>query len=156
MARITTRTPSTGKPLSINLQDVPTSYTTLYEAPDFSVPDASERFEFRDPGDAARAIRPGEVFFLTPLSVRNKSSNDAWVEVRILLEDGTPIEFGRLTIPAEDTGFVPLQGRSILKRDLGGTNGDRLQVRAETADIFDVWTAAEEKLANEHSGVVEE
>ena len=156
MARITTRTPSTGKPLSINLQDVPTTFTTLYEAPDFSVPDASERFDFRDPADASRAIRPGEVFFLTPLAIRNKSVNDAYVEVRIVLEDDTEIEFGKLTVPAEDTGFIPLQGRSILKRDLGGSTGDRIQARAETADVFDVWTAGEEKLSNEHTGVVEE
>ena len=156
MARITTRTPSTGKPLSINLQDVPDTYTTLYEAPDFSVPDASERFDDRDPADTSRAIRPGEVFFLTPLAIRNKSVNDAYVEVRIVLEDDTEIEFGKLTVPAEDTGFIPLQGRSILKRDPGGTNGDRLQIQAETADIFDVWTAAEEKLSNEHFGVIEE
>jgi hypothetical protein len=156
MTRITTRTPSTGKPVNVVSQDIPTTYTTIADAPDFSVPDASERFEFRDPADSARAIRPGEIFFLTPLAVRNKTQVDAYVEVRILLEDNTTIEFGKLTIPAEDTGFVPVQGRSILKRDLSGSTGDQLQVQAENPNTFDVWAAGEEKLSNEHFGVVEE
>lgn len=153
MSRITCRTPSTGKPLSINLGNVSTTYVTIVEAPDFSVPDASQKFSERDPTDEGRAIRPGEVFFLTPLSARNKSSSDAWIETRLVTEANVTIEFGRIVVPAGDTVFIPLQGRSIFKRDPDATDGDKIQVRAETADIFDVWAAGEEKLSNEHVGV---
>ena len=72
MTRITTRTPSTGKPIRVAKENVPVSYTTIAEAPDFSVPDASNKYPVRDPTDLGRAIRPGEVFFLTPLAAKNK------------------------------------------------------------------------------------
>lgn len=154
MARITCRTPSTGKPLRVARQDVPITFVTIAEAPDFSVPDASEKYEVRDPTDASRAIRPGEVFFLTPLAARNKDNATRWIETRLLTEDGETIEFGRVEVPAGDTAFIPSQGRSLFKRGPLNSNGDRFQVRAETATSFDVWAAAEEKLSSEHSGVV--
>ena len=153
MTRIVCRTPSTGKPLRIIAEDVGTSFVTIAEAPDFSVPDASERFEERDPEDGARAIRPGEIFFLTPLSVRNKLATDEVIEVQFLTEEGDTIKLGEIEVPAGDTGFFPLQGRSLLKRIASGTNGDRIQVKASAADAFDVWSAAEERLSSEHSGV---
>jgi hypothetical protein len=133
--------------------NVTTSYTTIAEAPDFSVPDASTKFSTRDPVDEARAIRPGEVFFLTPLSARNKDSVTKWIEVILLTEDGVTVELGRAKVPAGDTAFIPLQGRSLFKRDPNAANGDRIQIRAESNSVFDVWAAAEEKLSNEHVGV---
>ena len=151
MARITCRTPSTGKPLRISLANVPTTFTDVIEAPDFSVPDTSNKFADRDPLDLSRAIRPGENFFLTPLSAKNKDVVDRWVEVQLVEEDGTIIEFGRTTVPPGDTAFIPLQGRSLFKRDPLGASGDILQVRAETAAVFDVWGTAEEKLSSEHT-----
>ena len=154
MARITCRTPSTGRPIRISLADVPTTFTSISEAPDFSVPDTSNRYTDRDPLDTTRAIRPGEHFLLTPLSAKNKDTVDRWVEVQLVEEDGTVIEFGRTTVPPGDTAFIPLQGRSLFKRDPLGANGDVLQVRAETSAVFDVWGTAEEKLSSEHSGVV--
>lgn len=154
MARITCRTPSTGKSIRISLADVPITFTDLSEPPDFSVPDASNRYPDRDPLDTSRAIRPGEHFLLTPLSAKNKDSVDRWIEVQLVEEDGTIIEFGRTTVPPGDTAFIPLQGRSLFKRDPLGANGDILQVRAETAAVFDVWGTAEEKLSSEHTGVV--
>jgi len=154
MARITCRTPSTGRPIRISLADVPTTFTSISEAPDFSVPDTSNRYADRDPLDTTRAIRPGEHFLLTPLSAKNKDTVDRWVEVQLVEEDGTVIEFGRTTVPPGDTAFIPLQGRSLFKRDPLGANGDVLQVRAETSAVFDVWGTAEEKLSSEHSGVV--
>ena len=66
MARIKCRTPSTGRAIRVSLKDVGTSFVTIADAPDFSVPDAAEQYTTRDPSDAARAIRPGEIFFLTP------------------------------------------------------------------------------------------
>jgi hypothetical protein len=153
MSRITCRTPSTGKALRLSLKNVSDTLTTLAEAPDFSVPDASEKFADRDPVDNSRAIRPGEIFFLTPMSARNKGSVTGTVEIFLITEDDIVIELGKLEIPPGDTGFIPLQGRSIFKRNPSSANGDRLQIRANIANTFDVWTAAEEKLSSEHSGV---
>lgn len=153
MARITCRTPSTGKPIRVSMVNVTTTYTTIAEAPDFSVPDASTKFSTRDPVDESRAIRPGEIFFLTPLAARNKDSSTKWVEVILVTEDGVTVELGRARVPAGDTAFIPLQGRSLFKRDPNAANGDRIQIRAESNSVFDVWAAAEEKLSNEHVGV---
>lgn len=153
MTRITCRTPSTGKPLSVYIANLPTTWTDLVEAPDFSVPDTSEKFADRDPLDDARAIRPGEVFFLTPVSARNKDTVTRWVEVKLILEDATEILMARVEVPAGDTVFLPLQGRSLLKRDPDGSNGDKIQLRAETSNVFDIHGAAEEKLSSEHTGV---
>jgi hypothetical protein len=158
MARIKCRTPSTGKGLKITKVDVSTTAETLIEAPDFSVPDASTKFSERDPLDPTRAIRPGEIFFLTPLAAKNKDSSDRWIEVSLLSETTSTtttvtIELGTVTVPAGDTAFIPLQGRSLFKRLAAASNGDRLQIRAETTSTFDVWVAAEERLSSEHSGV---
>lgn len=154
MARITCKTPSTGKPLSLRLANVPTTDTVLAEAPDFSVPDSSNQFDTRDPTDSNRAIRPGEVFFVTPLYARNKSGTTRWVEISLLSEDGDTYESpGQITVPAGETVVVPVQGLSLLKRTAGNSNGDRLVIRAENATAFDVWGAAEERPSAEHIGV---
>jgi hypothetical protein len=153
MARIKCRTPSTGKPLTINVSNVSTTYASIAEAPDFSVPDAAGNFPVRDPSDTTRTVKPGEVFFLSPLTAKNKSGSTAWIETRLLTESNTFIEFGRVSVPAGDTVFIPLQGRSLLKRDANTANGDIIQVRAETSNTFDIWVSAEEKLSSEHIGV---
>lgn len=154
MTRITCRTPSTGKPIRIASNNITTSFVSVVDAPDFSVPDPSNKFSPRDPADATRAIRPGEVFLLTPLSAKNKDSVDRWIEVRLYTEANVAIEVGRVEVPAGDTAFIPIQGRSLFKRNANNAIGDTLQVRAETNGIFDVWSAGEEKLSSEHSGVV--
>jgi hypothetical protein len=153
MARIKCRTPSTGKPLTISVRNVSTSYVTIAEAPDFSVPDAAGNFIIRDPEDATRTIKPGEVFFLTPLAAKNKSENTSWIETRLVTEANANIELGRVSVPSGDTVFIPLQGRSLLKRDVNTANGDIIQVRAQTSNTFDIWVSAEEKLSSEHIGV---
>ena len=153
MSRITCRTPSTGKPIRAALANVPATFTTISEAPDFSVPDTSERFTDRDPVNGSRAIRPGEIFFLTPLAAKNKDTNTRWIDVQIVSEDNVTIEFGRAEVPAGDTALIPIQGRSLFKRNPSGSTGDRLQVRAQVAGIFDVWVSGEEKLSNEHAAV---
>jgi hypothetical protein len=154
MSRITCRTPSTGKPLRVAKDSVSNTFEVIAEAPDFSVPDASNKFSERDPVDASRAIRPGEIFFLTPICAKNKDSADRWVEVILVTEDDTTIEVGKVEVPAGDTAFIPIQGRSLFKRTANNVTGDTLQVRCEVAGIFDVWAAAEERLSSEHSGVV--
>jgi hypothetical protein len=72
----------------------------------------------------------------------------------LVTEDNTTIEIGKVEVPAGDTAFIPIQGRSLFKRTANNVTGDTLQVRSEISGIFDVWVAAEERLSNEHSGVV--
>lgn len=154
MARITCRTPSTGKPLRLIKRNVANTFVVLAEAPDFSVPDPSSKFEVRDPTDEGRAIRPGEIFFLTPLAAKNKDTVTRWFETVLVTEDSETIEVGKVEVPAGDTAFIPLQGRSLFKRVANNVSGDSVQIRAEVSNVFDVWIAAEEKLSNEHAGVV--
>lgn len=163
MTRIYCRTPSTGYPENLYLIDVPDTFTTLgpvgaytyngANAPDYSVPDPSEQYEQRDPTDPARAILPGQIFFLTPLSVTNKSTSEEYLDCRILTQDGTIINVGRAIVPAGDTAYIPLQGKSLLKRDPDITNGDQLQVRASTASVFDVIVSADLSPASQNIGV---
>jgi hypothetical protein len=154
VARITCKTPSTGRSLNITLSNVTILYTAIAEAPDFSVPDPSDNFTVRDPTDDTRAIRPGEIFFVTPLAAKNKTANVVWIEVRLVDEANTSIDFGRVAVPPNDTAFIPIQGRSLFKRNPNSAMGDRLEVRAQTGSVFDVWATGEEKLSSEHIGVV--
>lgn len=155
MSRIYCRTPSTGYPENLILANVPTSYTTVpgANAPDYSVPDPSDQYEVRDPLDPTRAILPGQIFFLTPLSATNKSGSDEWIDCQLLTQNGTVINFGRTTVPAGDTAYIPVQGRSLLKRDPLISNGDQLQVRASNPNVFDVWAAADLSPASQNLGV---
>lgn len=155
MPRITCKTPSTGRPINLTLAALSASWVTIGEAPDFSVPDPSNTFATRDPNDPNRAVRAGEIFFLTPLFARNKSANDCWIDVRLMRENGEIVECpGRMYIPAGDTALVPIQGRSLVKRIAASSAGDRLQVRAQTAGVIDLWATAEEKPSAEHIGVI--
>lgn len=151
--RITCKTPSSGRAIPLRLFNVPATATTLAEAPDFSVPDTGLVFPERDPDDAGRAIRPGELAFSTPLYARNKSAVVRTLTVQILTEAGVTLSLAILSVPAGETAAVPLQGLSLFKRDPDGTNGDRLRVTASAADVFDLIGAADEKLADEHIGV---
>ena len=153
MTRIVCKTPSTGRPITVASNNIQTVYTNLISAPDFSVPDPSQKFPERDPLDVTRAIRPGEIFFLTPLSARNKDTVDRWIEVEFITENGQGYQFGRVEVRAGDTVFVPLQGRSLFKRSPSSLSGDALVIRADATNVFDVWCTAEERLANEHIGV---
>ena len=159
MTRIYCRTPSTGYPENFILADVPTTFITIpgglsgADAPDYSVPDPANQYEQRDPLFPERAILPGQIFFLTPLSAVNKTGAEAWIECQLVTEAGDIIQFGRAVVPAYDTGYIPLNGRSLLKRDKTTTNGDQLQVRASSADVFDVWTSADLSPASENLGV---
>ena len=156
MTRIYCRTPSTGYPENLILADVPTTFTTIpgADAPDYSVPDPSEQYEQRDPLDPTRAILPGQIFFLTPLSVVNKTASEEWLECQLLTDTGNVIAFGRAVVPANDTAYIPLNGRSLLKRDPDSANGDQLQVRASNTNVFDVWTSADLSPASQNLGVI--
>ena len=155
MTRIYCRTPSTGYPENLVLVDVPATLTTIpgADAPDYSVPDPSNQYEVRDPLDPTRAILPGQIFFLTPLSIVNKTGTEESLTVILLQEDGTVVNFGTAVVPAYDTAYMPLNGRSLLKRDPIVANGDRLQVQATAPAAFDVWTAADLSPASQNIGV---
>lgn len=161
MSRIVCRTPSTGYPETLYLVDVPVTMTTLdggltgADAPDYSVPDPSNQYEVRDPSDPTRAILPGQIFFLTPLSVTNKTASDETLDVQILLEGGnTTISLGSIVVPALDTAYVPVNGRSLLKLDANSVNGDQLQVSASTGNVFDVTVSADLSPASQNLGNV--
>lgn len=157
MARVKCKTPSSGRPLQVIQVDVSTSFMTIADAPDFSVPDPGQSFPVRDPTDTTRAIRAGEIFILTPLAVHNKTTSACWIEAQLVTEEGvTVFSPGRVTVPARDTAYIALQGRSLLKRAVSATaaaSGDRLQVRAQTPSALDLWASAEERLSAEHIGV---
>jgi hypothetical protein len=153
VTRITCRTPSTGKPVRISSNNVTDVFTSYIDAPDFSVPDASNKYATRDPTDTARAIRPGEIFLLTPLAAKNKDTVDRWIEVKLVTEANVSVQVGKVEVPAGDTVFIPIQGRSLLKRNANNAIGDSLHIRAEANSIFDIWAAGEERLSSEHSGV---
>lgn len=154
MARIKCQTPSTGKPVNVTAAGVATSWATIAEAPDFSVPDTAARYPDRDSTDASRAIRPGELFFLTAMTAKNRDTVTRWVELRLLREDTSVVELGRISLPAGYSSSFAIQGRSLLKRVPAGANGDRLQARAQAGAVIDLWASAEEKLSAEHFGVV--
>lgn len=156
MARIKCRKPSTGRPVTLSLPSVGTAWTTLAEAPDFSVLDPSGAlYPDRDPLDALFGLAPGEVFLVRPLMARNVTGAARWIEAQFLSEGGTAnIALGRLLVPAGETVVLVTQGLSLVKRVFTGANGDRLQVRAETAASFAVFGSAEERLSAEHVGVI--
>jgi hypothetical protein len=162
MTRIYTRTPSTGYAETLYLTNVGNiTMTTLVggiggaDAPDYSVPDPSNQYEQRDPADPTRAILPGQIFFLTPLSVTNKSGTDESLSAQIVLEGGNvTIQLGTVLVPANDTAYVPINGRSLLKLDANTGNGDQLQVVASTGNVFDVTISAELSPASQNLGNV--
>jgi hypothetical protein len=159
MTRIKCRQPSTGKPISIQYIGVDMNWTIIAEAPDFSVPDPSRSIypNRRDPADPtdSRGIAAGELFFLTPLVAKNVTAGTDWIEVRFRPEGGVANNdaFGRITVPAGESVAIPLQGRSLVKRDYLSANGDILYVRAGSSDSFHVWASANEQASAEHVGV---
>lgn len=170
--RIICKTPSTGTVANYTVpnatlaalpanSDVTDIWTTIAEAPDYSVPDARRAFLVRDPADISRAIRPGEVFFMTPIFARNTndpsvpSNAPIVVEARLALESRTNDSItidcpGRMTVPAGDTAMIPMQGRSLLKRDALSIYGDRIQIKAYGTGI-EIWAAGEIKPSSENT-----
>jgi len=170
--KIKCKTPSTGRVKNYTLNNVQTNtWTLLAEAPYFSVPDSRRLFTDRDPTDATRGLRPGEIFFMTPIFVRNTNysnvppgltgittTNDiAIIDVRYVLEDETIIRCpGLMSIPPGETAMVPVQGRSLVKRKFTLTRGDRLEIYVHNLSNISaplqIWASAEEKPCSEHTG----
>lgn len=163
MRRITCKTPSPASPLSVVYNTMPAAWVTLAEAPDFSVPDAAGKFPERDPLDSARAIRPGEVFFTAPLMVRNPRVAAITVTLRVVKESDEIAAapdpafiatiMGPITVPPGETVQLPIQGRSLLRRDPSKDNGDILQVYLSAGGDIGMWLTAQERLAADHIGI---
>lgn len=126
MPRINTDQPSSGKPLllyipsSSNSGFVSTSWSTLAEAPDFSIPSSGDDGAILDPADNDRELRPGEVFFETPLQCINGTLTDRWVELQMVLQgvSGQAIPVSpRVTVPSGESVFLSVQGLRLLKTD---------------------------------------
>ena len=155
MARIKTDQPSSGKPLQLLIPSagfVPNSWTTLAEAPDFSIPGTGDTGVTLDPSDTGRELRPGEVFLEAPLTCINTDTVTRWVELQILTQTGhscpvTP----QISIPAKESVYLPIQGLRLLKTIFTATNGDRLQIRASTGSSIKVVGSAVELEALTHA-----
>lgn len=162
MPRIRTDQPSSGKPLLLfiptatNSGFVTTMWTTIAEAPDFSIPASGDDGTVADPADAGRELRAGEVFIEAPLTVTN--TNQAityWVELQMLLQgtNGQAIPVSqRVPVPAGETVYLPIQGLRLLKTDLTSTQpGGRLQIRAQVSDALKIFGTAVELEAGAHA-----
>jgi hypothetical protein len=159
MTRIYTDQPSSGKPqliyipTSVNGGFVNTSWYTVIEAPDFSVPGSGNDGVTLDPSDSSRELKAGEVFFETPLQVINKTSTTRWVELQMILEGASeeviPLS-PRISIPSDDSVYLAIQGLRLIKRNFAAVNGGRLQVRAEVNNAIKIIGAAVELLSQDH------
>lgn len=155
MPRINTDQPSSGKPLQLFIASsgfVPVTFTTLAEAPDFSVPGTGDTGATLDPADSARELRPGEVFLEAPLTAINKDTVVRWVELQILTQGGETIPITpQVSIPANEAIYLPIQGLRLLKTSFVAANGDRLQVRASSGSAIKVIGSAVELEALTHA-----
>ncbi|MDN5568707.1 MAG: hypothetical protein L0G27_08200 [Paracoccus sp. (in: a-proteobacteria)] len=155
MPRILTQQAASAKPVRVALTSIPTDWTTILDAPDFSVPDTLPNFpNDRDPTDPAnRRIQPGFALVLAPLMIYNSSGSETWVEIRILTESGDSILQARQTIPGGETYLHPAPGQRLLKTQIATANGDRLQVRAQAANVLSLTGSASEGAAEQHQPV---
>lgn len=155
MARIRTDQPSSGKPLQLLIASagfVPNSFTTLAEAPDFSIPGTGDTGVTLDPADSGRELRPGEVFLEAPLTCINTDTTTRWVELQILTQTNHAVPVTpQIGIPAKEAVYLPIQGLRLLKTSFSATNGDRLQIRASTGSSIKVVGSAVELEALTHA-----
>lgn len=161
MPRINTDQPSSGKPVILfiptatNSGFVNTTWTTLAEAPDFSIPSTEDDGAVADPADATRELRPGEVFIETPLQAINVTGTTRWVELQLVLEgaSGQAIPLSpQVRVPANESVYLPIQGIRLLKTNLTNTDpGGRLQVRSEVNNAIRVIGSAVELEAQNHA-----
>jgi hypothetical protein len=146
LARIRTDQPSSGKPLQLLIPSagfVPNSFTTLAEAPDFSIPGTGDTGVTLDPADSGRELRPGEVFLEAPLTCINTDTTTRWVELQILTQSNHAVP--------EESVYLPIQGLRLLKTSFSAINGDRLQIRASNGSSIKVIGSAVELEALTHA-----
>lgn len=155
MTRIRTDQPSSGKPLQLFIPAsafVSSSFTTIAEAPDFSVPGTGDTGVTLDPADSSRELRPGEVFLEAPLTCINTDTVTRWVELQVLLQDNHTVPLSpQIPVPAKEAIYVPIQGLRLLKTQFGASNGDRLQIRASIGSAIKIMGSAVELEALTHA-----
>lgn len=155
MPRIRTDQASSGKPLQLMIPSsgfVPSTFTTIAEAPDFSMPGTGDTGVTLDPSDASRELRPGEVFLEAPLTCINTDTVTRWVELQVLTQTNHTVPWTpQISIPAKEAIYVPIQGLRLLKTNLSAANGDRLQIRASTGSSIKIMGSAVELEALTHA-----
>lgn len=156
MTRIRTDQPSSGRPFQLLIPSggyVPTSFLTIAEAPDFSVPGTGDTGVVLDPSDSGRELRGGEVFLEAPLTCINNDTVARWVEVQILTQTNhsIPVTPPQLKVPAKEAIYVPIQGLRLLKTNYNSLYGDRLQIRASSGGALRIIGSAVELEALSHS-----
>jgi hypothetical protein len=155
LARIRTDQPSSGKPLQLLIPSagfVPNSFTTLAEAPDFSIPGTGDTGVTLDPADSGRELRPGEVFLEAPLTCINTDTTTRWVELQILTQSNHAVPVTpQISIPPKESVYLPIQGLRLLKTSFSAINGDRLQIRASNGSSIKVIGSAVELEALTHA-----
>lgn len=160
MTRILTDQPSSGKPILLyipaatNSGFVDTAWTTVVEAPDFSIPVVDEDTAELDPLDSSRELRPGEIFFESPLGVTNQDTVTRWVELQVVLQGASGQEIPispQVPVPPNETVYLPIQGLRLLKTDFAVADGGRLQIRGEVDDALKVYGSAVELEASQHA-----
>lgn len=155
MPRIRTDQPSSGKPLQLLIPSsgfVPSTFTTIAEAPDFSIPGTGDSGVTLDPADSSRELRPGEVFIEAPLTCINTDTTTRWVELQLLTQTNATVPWSpQISIPPKEAIYVPIQGLRLLKTSFGAANGDRLQIRASIGSAIKIMGSAVELEALTHA-----
>jgi hypothetical protein len=130
------------------------SFSTVIEAPYFSVPLTDEDVATVDPDDANRELRAGEIFFATGIQIANVTGTTRTVDVEIMGENGTPATTlaPGLLVPGNDV-LTLAPGLSIFKRDLTtpANAGMILRVKADEAGALQLTASAVEREALEHA-----
>jgi hypothetical protein len=155
MPRIRTDQPSSGKPLQLLIPSagfVPNSWTTLAEAPDYSIPGTGDTGVTLDPVDSGRELRPGEVFLEAPLTCINTDTSARWVELQIFTQTNHAVPVTpQISIPPKESVYLPIQGLRLLKTSFAASNGDRLQIRASVGSSIKIIGSAVELEALTHA-----
>lgn len=155
MPRIRTDQPSSGKPLQLFIPSsgfVPSSYATIAEAPDFSVPGTGDSGVTLDPADSGRELRPGEIYLEAPLTCINDDTAARWVQLQILTQTNHAVPVTpQLTIPPKEAIYIPIQGLRLLKTNFAAASGDRLQIRASIGGAIKIIGSAAELEALTHA-----
>lgn len=155
MPRIRTDQPSSGKPLQLLIPSagfVPNTFTTLAEAPDYSIPGTGDSGVTLDPADSGRELRPGEVFLEAPLTCINTDTTTRWVELQILTQSNHAVPVTpQISIPPKESVYLPIQGLRLLKTTFSASNGDRLQIRASNGSSIKIIGSAVELEALTHA-----
>lgn len=130
------------------------TFSTVVEAPYFSVPLTDEDVATVDPADADRELRAGETFFATGIQISNVTSSTRTVDVEILGENGTPATSlaPGLSVPGNDTLILP-PGLSLFKRDMANPSqaGMLLRVKADEAGALTLTMTVVEREAIDHA-----